>query len=265
MFVDKSKVFNVGGDLENAVKGEYTIDVSAVLKEGWKKTQQSRKAINSGLLFVFSLGVLISYLISEYFGGIEKAMQEPQTLLLIQTLVSLVIWPFLAGVEMMGVFHAVGLKTETNLIFSFLKRASMVVLCGLFTSLLVSVGFQLLVLPGIFLAVIFSLTIPLVVEKRLSPIKAMVISVQALRFQWLKLFLVYLALTGIFALSILPLVLLGNSNLVIIGIVLFFFVLSYLAPLFYNVKGILYREIFGLKLQTTDQSSSTKADDVFIA
>ena len=262
--MDKSTVFNVGGDLESAVKGEYTIDISAVLKEAWKKTQQSRMAINSGLLFVFSLGVLVSYFVSEYFGGIEQAMQKPQTLLLIQTLVSLVIWPFLAGVEMMGVFHAVGLKTETNLIFSFLKRASMVVVCGLFTSVLVSVGIQLFILPGIFLAVIFSLTIPLVVEKRLSPIKAMIISVQSLRFQWLKLFLVYFILTVILAISLLPLIILGNSNLVIIGIVLFFFCLSYLAPLFYNVKGILYREIFGLKLQNTDQSLS-KPDDVFIA
>jgi len=257
-------MFNVGGNLESAVKGEYTIEVSAVLKEAWKQTQQSRKAINNGLLFVFSLGILVSYLVSEYFGGIEQAMQKPQTLLLIQTLVSLVIWPFLAGVEMMGVFHAVGLKTETNLIFSFLKRASMVVLCGLFTSVLVSVGFQLLIVPGVFLAVIFSLTIPLVVEKRLSPIKAMIVSIQALRFQWFKLFSVYLILAGILALAILPLILLGNSSLVIIGIVLFFFSLSYLAPMFYNVKGILYREIFGLKLQTTDQSSS-KPDDVFIA
>lgn len=262
--MDKSTVFNVGGDLESAVKGEYTVEVYAVLKEAWKKTQQSRRAINSGLLFVFSLGVLVSYLISEYFGGIEQAMQKPQTLLLIQTLVSLVIWPFLAGVEMMGVFHAVGLKTQTNLVFSFLKRASMVVLCGLFTSVLVSIGFQLLILPGIFLAVIFSLTIPLVVEKRLSPVKAMIISVQALRFQWLKLFSIYLIFAGILALSILPLVLFGNSNLVIIGIVFFFFSLSYLAPMFYNVKGILYREIFGLKLHTTDQLSS-KPDDLFIA
>jgi hypothetical protein len=262
--VEKHSIIQVGGNVNSAIKGEYHLDIASILKEAWQKTQQSRQAINGGLAFVFILGALVSYATGQYFGGIEEAFKDPQSLMLIQTVVSLAIWPFLAGVEMMGVLHSVGVNTNSKLIFAFLKRGSWVVICGLFTSILVSVGFQLLIVPGIFLAVIFSLTIPLVVEKKFSPLKAMVVSIQALRFQWLKLFSVYLILIAALILATIPLLLTGQSNMVFIAIVLFFFCLSYLAPLFYNVKGILYREIFGLTIQT-NQSKPSLPDDVFLA
>jgi len=265
--VEKHSVVQVGGNVESAVKGDYQIDVALVLKEAWQKTQQGRQAINIGLLFIFVLGMLVSFVVGEYFGGIEAAFKQPKILLFIQTVVSLAIWPFLAGIEMMGVLQAVGAKTQPKLIFAFLKRGSWVVICGLFTSLLVSVGFQLFVIPGIFLAVIFSLTIPLVVEKKFSPIKAMVVSLQAIRFQWFKLFSLYLILLLMLFLSMLPLLLTGQSNLAFIAIVVFLFVLSYLAPLFYNVKGILYREIFGLTMHkmTINPNKPSSSDDIFIA
>ena len=265
--MEKDSVVQVGGNVESAIKGDYQIDVALVLKEAWQKTQQGRQAINIGLAFIFVIGMLVSFAVGEYFGGIEAAFKQPKVLLFIQTVVSLVIWPFLAGIEMMGVLHAVGAKTQPKLIFSFLKRGSWVVVCGLFTSALVSVGFELFVIPGVFLAVIFSLTIPLVVEKKFSPIKAMVVSLQALRFQWFKLFSVYLILLGLLILAIIPLLFTGQSSMAIIAIVLFLFGLSYLAPLFYNVKGILYREIFGLTLHkmAIDPNTPSSADDIFIA
>ncbi|PCI59838.1 MAG: hypothetical protein COB35_10465 [Gammaproteobacteria bacterium] len=261
--MEKSSVVNVGGNLESAIQGQYQIDIASVLKEAWQKTQQGRSAINGGLALIFVLAMVASYWVSSYFGGIEQAIKTPQSLLFIQVIVSLIIWPFLAGIEMMGVFHSVGVKTHSKLIFSFLKRSSWVVLCSLLTFVLVSVGLQLLVLPGVFLSVIFSLTIPLVIEKKLSPIKAMVISVQALRFQWFKLLTLYVILSIILALTLIPLFAFQQANLAFIGVVVFVFCLSYLAPMFYNVKGILYREIFGLTVQANDNISSN--NDVFIA
>ncbi|MBL4910103.1 MAG: hypothetical protein JKX78_08850 [Alteromonadaceae bacterium] len=265
--MEKKAVVQVGGNVESAIKGDYQINVALVLKEAWGQTQQGRQAINLGLVFIFVIGMLVSFVVGEYFGGIEAAFKQPKVLLFIQTVVSLAIWPFLAGIEMMGVLHAVGAKTQPKLIFSFLKRGSWVVICGLFTSALVSIGIQLFVIPGVFLAVIFSLTIPLVVEKKFSPIKAMVVSLQAIRFQWFKLFSIYVILLGLLVLAMTPLLITGQSSLAFIAIVLFLFALSYLAPLFYNVKGILYREIFGLTLhkKNIDSNELSSEDDIFIA
>lgn len=249
--MDKRSVMNVGGSIEQALKGEYHIDVVSVLKEAWQYTLHSRVSINLGLLFSLIIGMIISFIVSSYMGGIEKVIEDPQARSLLNVIITLVISPFIAGVEMMGVFHAVGLKTNAKLIFAFLKRGSWVAVCSLLSSILVTIGF-VLYLPGIFLLVALSLAIPLVVEKRLSPIKAIVLCIQATRFQWFKLFAIYFILALIFVLSLLPLLILAKSSFSFIGIVMFLFCFTYLAPFFYNVKGILYREIFGMQLHTLE-------------
>ncbi len=263
--MEKQPFIHIGGSLERAVQGDYTLDVKSVLQEAWQKTQQNRASINGGLAFIMLLGMLSSFLLTEYFGGFEQVYQQPQLMLIVQFIVTVIIWPFLAGVEMMGVLHAINAKTHVNLIFAFFKRASWVIICALLTSILISFGLQLLIIPGIFLAVAFSLTIPLVVEKKLSPIKAMIISIQALRFQWFKLFTLYFLISLCLVLSLMPFVLLAESSLAIVGLVIFIFALSYIAPLFYNVKGILYREIFGLTIQQTSTNDHADSDDVFLA
>ena len=247
--MDKKSIIQRGGSLEKAKKGDYTIDVQRILKEGWRNTMLSRLSINLGLLFIFVIAVIASFLTSNFLGGYEVIIADPQAAIILNVLVTLLIWPFMAGIEMMGVLHAIGIKTKPQLIFAFFKRASWVALCALLTSLLISIGLQLFILPGIFLAVALSLTIPLVVEKQMSPIKAIALSIEALRFQWFKIFSIYMVLVLALMISMLPMVIFASGSLAPVGGVIFFFSMSYLAPWFYNVKGILYREIFGIPLQ----------------
>jgi len=94
----------------------------------------------------------------------------------------------------------------------------------------------------------------------MSPIKAISVSIQATRFQWFKIFSIYLILALAVLISALPVAAAGASELGFIAIAFFLFCLAYLAPLFYNVKGILYREIFGLQMQTSADQSSTISD-----
>jgi len=258
---EKITFVQVGGNIESALKGDYQIDVKAILTEAWQQTLKSRAAINLGLLFSLILGVLVSFIVSNYVGGIEAVLADPEATMLLNVVVVIAIWPFMAGVEMMGVFHAVGMKTEPKLIFAFLKRASWVILCALFTSVLISLGFQLLVFPGIFLAVTLSLTIPLVIEKKMTPMKAIVLSVQTLRFKFLSLFVLYFILFMSLIVLFFPLIILLESSFAPLGVIMFLLGISFLAPLFYNVKGIVYREIFGVSLA----ANNLPADSTYIA
>ena len=262
--MDKKQIIKVGGDIEESLKGNYQISPKAVLQEAWQNTLRQRMSINLGLVFVFVVGMLISLVASEYMGGIEKVLADPSALNLVNLIVNIAIWPFLAGIEMMGVLHAVGMKTDAKLTFAFLKRGSWVVVCALFTSILISLGLQLLILPGIFFAVALSLTIPLVVEKQLSPLKAITVSIKALRFQWFNIFAVYLVLALALIGIIVPVILLSSSAMIVVATVFVIFGLSYLAPCYYNAKGILYREIFGMKLHAVSNDESV-SDDTFIA
>lgn len=249
---EKITIVQVGGNIESALKGDYQIDVKAILTESWQQTLKSRSAINLGLLFSLMLGVLVSFIVSSYLGGIETVLKDPEASMLLNVVVTIAVWPFVGAIEMMGVLHAVGLETQVKMTFAFLKRASWVVLCALFTSVLISLGFQLFIVPGIFLAVTLSLTIPLVIEKKMSPMKAIILSIQALRFKFLSLFSLYFILFIALIVLLFPIALLVESNFAPLGIMIFLFGISFLAPLFYNVKGVVYREIFGISLATNN-------------
>jgi len=252
---EKITIVQVGGSIERALKGDYQIDVKAILTESWQQTLKSRLAINLGLLFSLVLGMLVSFVASSYLGGIENVLVDPQAGMLLNVVVTVAIWPFMAGVEMMGVQHAVGMKTNVKMIFAFLTRASWVVLCALVTSVLISVGFQLFILPGIFLAVTLSLTVPLVIEKKMMPMKAIVLSVKALRYKFFSLLTLYSLLLSSLIVLIVPFILLLESSVAPLGIVIFLVGISFLAPLFYNVKGIIYREVFGISIAKNNDTN----------
>ena len=243
---EKNIIVSIGGSVEGAVKGEYSIDVKAVLSEAWQHTVKSRMSINLALLFVLIFGMMVSYIASSFFGGIELVINDPELLQLINVIVTIAVWPFMAGIEMMGIYHAINRPTQSKMALSFLHRGSWVALCALLTSILISIGFQLLIVPGILLAVLLSLTIPLVVEKKLTPVQAIVLSIKALRFKVVPLLSIYVVLCMALILLTLPIALLLESSLAPLGIVVFLFGFSYLAPWYYNVKGVLYREIFGV-------------------
>jgi hypothetical protein len=270
--VEKQPSIQVGGSIESALKGDYVIDIKSVLTEAWQLTQSTRKPINLGILFVFILGVFIFSLCNQYFDmlsqiytvieagestPIDNIQSLQNNLLMTDLIITLCIWPFLAGVIMMGVFNAVGIKTHFNDIFIFLKKAAWVVLCAVIQSMLVNLGLSLFVIPGIFLLVSLSLTIPLLIDKNVTPLKAIILSIRATRFKWFQLFYIHSFLVFIFILLLIPLSLLANSSLVMVGLVIFLFGMSYLAPMYLNVKGILYREIFGLHLQVQQSSNTT--------
>lgn len=261
---DKISVIQVGGSVERAIKGDYQLDVAEILKEAWQQTRASRVSIILGLLFVFFLGAIVTYLMTLNSGGFEALAQQPELFLIVQISVTLVTAPFLAGVEMMGVLHAFGIKTTPKLVFAFLKRGSWVALCTLLTSILGAIGFQLLIIPGIFLAIALCLTIPLVVEKKMSPIRAITVSLQATRHQWFKIFALHLVLLCASFMMILPISIFASMGIPALGIALFIFAFTFIAPMYYNVKGILYREIFGMQLHSTD-AGNQPTDHTFSA
>jgi hypothetical protein len=252
---------NIGGNIERALTGQYQINSKAVLNEAWGNTKKSRMSINLALLFVLVLGTIVSLVASSFFGGIEQIIQQAQepeknsqALQIINIIVTITIWPFIAGIEMMGVFHAVKQPIHPKMVWSFLSRGSWVALCALLTSILINIGAQLFIIPGVVLAALLSLTIPLVVEKRYSPLQAIVTSLRSLRFSLLPLIAIYGFLFMVLLTLVLPIVFLLESNLLLLAVIVFLFVLSYLAPLFYNVKGILYREIFGVLCQVNSEN-----------
>lgn len=256
--MQKKRFVQIGSTPEKAVQGDYSIDVRAILTEGWELTKTNKQPILVGLLFVLLIGVIVTLGAAQYMGGIELVMQDNQKQVILNLLATVIIWPFLAGVEMMGISHSVGIKTRSGFIFAFLKRSAFIALTALIIASITSIGFYL-ILPGIYLAIALSLTIPLIVEKNMSPMAAILLSLKATRFQWFKLFQIFglfllLAITSLlpFALALPPL----------IAMAIFMTCLFFLAPFYYNVKGVLYREIFGVRMEVIENKNDK---DIFFS
>ena len=137
-------------------------------------------------------------------------------------------------------------------------------LTALFSYTITDLGLKLFVIPGVFFAVTLSLAIPLVIEKQMSPFSALALSIKALaRKQWFNVFSIYLFLITLLFLSMLPLLIPEIPSP--ISAVFFLFATFWLAPLFINTKGILYREIFGVLMPSSDQEGTPSSGNIFEA
>ena len=243
---------NIGGSLASAIKGDYKLNVTSILKEAWQLTKQSRKTINLSLMLVSIIGAVLTSIVVQSYGGYEFALNNQQAALLINLITSVVLAPFLAAIEMFGVMASVGIKSQSKMLLSFTKYTASIVLCALCTMVLTTIGIQL-ILPGIYIMIALSLTMPLIIEKKLSPLNAIIVSFKATRFQWFNLFFLHIAFMLMLLLALFPFILLGQNSpgLAVIGFGFLLFAVSYIAPMYFHMKGIVYREIFGLGVQSS--------------
>ena len=138
--------------------------------------------------------------------------------------------PMVAGLEMIGVRRSVDLPISVKSVFNYFKYFLPLALTWLIMSILVMLGFLLLVIPGIYLAVATFFALQLVADRQLGPWQAIKTSIKATTHNWFPIFLILLALSLIMAVSCIPL---G------IGLI-------WTLPLLFIAKGILYRNIFGV-------------------
>jgi uncharacterized membrane protein len=88
-----------------------------------------------------------------------------------------------------------------------------------------------LILPGIYLTVGYAMTVPLIVDRKMSPWQAMEASRKAIHGEWWKIFGLFLVVGLIFMVSALPL---GLG-----------FIWTW--PMFVVLGGLVYRALFGIE------------------
>ena len=234
--------------IEAALTRGYDFSITALLGEAWRKTKGTKGIVWGGLFVV--IGVMIGAQLALYLlsfilglgafglaalGGDEGAAMAGVASVLLLTLLGSIIsmaitYPFMAGFNMIGIRQAAGQPVRFAELFSHFNRTLPLLGAGILMTLALIIGFALFVLPGIYLSVALLLTIPLVVERRLSPWQAMVVSCKAVTQHWFKVFFLFLAMNIIVWVSMLPL---G------IGLI-------WTLPMVLVMIGVLYNTIFGV-------------------
>jgi hypothetical protein len=239
-----------GGTLEDGISGNYDFEIMELIKEGWQR--------QSGMKGAFWLGAILLYVVVialSIGGGVVSVMiaggqpsGDPGAMsagaaifqLVFQLLLLLIMYPMYAGLAMIGINRSVELPVKGTMVLGYFGFALAIFFAILLTSILTFIGLLLLVIPGIYLSVAYSMTLPLIVEKRLGIWAAMEASRRAVTRHWFKVFFTYLLMSLIMMVSALPL----------------FIGLIWTLPMMLAVYGVMYRTMFGVEQAREAQSSA---------
>ncbi len=212
------------GSLEDALAGRYSFDIGQVMSEAWELTRGMKASFWGAAIIVYAV-LFVLGLIATSVAGQSAVMRFIPSILLG------ILGPVLfIGLIMMGVRRAAGLPVSFATAFSCFDRAVTVLLASLLSTLLTYIGLVLIILPGIYLAIAYSMTMPLIADRHLSPWQAIETSRKAVTKHWFQYFGLLFVVGLLVFVSAIPL---G------IGVI-------WTAPWAINVIGVVYRRTFGV-------------------
>lgn len=221
------------GSLEGGLAGNYQFAIGEVLSEAWDKTKGVKGTFVLAMFLYFVINAFADFLLE--LAGIRSGTADEANLgfaFWLGTLVHMVVVaPLTAGLWVMGARRAAGAEIRATMLFDYYGMFLPILGLTLLLYLLVVIGLALLVIPGIYLAVGYSLALLLLVDKGLGVWEALESSRKAVTHHWfgflgLALVLILINVATIFTL---------------------FIGLIWTIPLSQISFGILYRRVFGLE------------------
>jgi hypothetical protein len=176
------------------------------------------EGVTAGALHISSGGV---------FGGLIGLGESGMPLMSI-LLGSMIFGFFLGGMIRMAVNQVRGRSPHLEDLFSVSNVWFDLILGSALLALLVTIGWHLMVVPGLIAAGLFLFTLPLIVDGGLPATGAMIQSFDALKSQWLLATVVHLVMALVAGLG----TILGGIGLLVTG------------PLYVLTIAVLYRELF---------------------
>jgi hypothetical protein len=212
------------GTLEDALAGRYKFEIGDVMREAWGMTSGMKGAFWGGAILLYLAYMAIAVVGALLFKG-------SQALSMVFNIALGAIAPVLfLGLISMGLRRAAGLRVAFETAFGSFGRALPAFIAGLLSTVLTYLGLILLILPGIYLAVGYCMTMPLIVDRNYPPWQALETSRKAVTKRWFQFFGLLLAVGLLVFVSALPL---G------IGLI-------WSLPWAINVVGVVYRRVFGV-------------------
>ena len=249
-----NKNFHVGGSIEKAMAGDVDLQPIAVIQEAFKITAKNFTQFLPAVicLFIAQTALLLLSLkiqlgnpnvfFEAFITGKGFTAEILKAGFMANFWSDILIAPLYVGVSLMALNHSVGLPTKPSQIVKGFSFTLVSVITMLLISSIQGIGSSIFPLIGLFLTMALSMAILLVCEKRVTPIKAIQYSFMATIRKVMPMTAIYLIVMILFFVSI------ATAG---IGLI-------WTLPFFFNVKAIIYRNMFGITLQVT---SVPKTDD----
>lgn len=229
---DGHDIIDSGSMGDKAYKTNFDFSIKNIIREAWEKTKGAKGTIWAGSAVMYLVLLVI------VAGGaflFPSVAGEPATLTeaignaLFQIVADLLSVLFTAGLFLMGIKRTAGETIHWKMIFKGFPCAGKIIVATILQFILIFIGFLLLILPGIYLIVGYTMTIPLIVDKGLSPWQAMEMSRKAVHKIWWRVM-------GTFC--IMGLIIMGSFVPLGLGLI-------WTWPMFIILVGVMYRHFFG--------------------
>ena len=209
--------------------GRFTI--GGALREAWDRANGAKGSIWAASAIMY-LVILVFFAgtaaVVNMFAASENLLFSEIGSFALQSLTDIISMIFTAGLMYMGVKRAAGKKINWKMGLEGFSCAGRIIIATILQTIMVMIGFLLLILPGIYLTIGYSMTLPLIIDKGLSPWQAMETSRKAVHKVWWKIFGLYIAAILIFLVAMIPL----------------FLGLIWVWPMLFVLAGVVYRYLF---------------------
>ena len=221
---------HLGGSIENTLAGNAVLDIGEVMSEAWQRTNGIKGMVIGGGLLIYLAIFIVSMVLGFIFGfGAEQSILG---LAVSQLIIMLMIYPFMAGVFMLGLRQSVGLPVSFDQQFAYYGAALSIFVVAIVQTIVTGIGFVLLIIPGLYLAFALALAIPLKVEKQLPVVDCLTTSMKLVNQKFLNVAVLFIV--GSFVVTL--------SFITIIGWI-------WAMPWMLMVYAITYRQLAGCEIE----------------
>ena len=192
-----------GGNVNDAIAGNIDIDMLQILGEAWRGLKGFKLKCHIATV-IWLLLYLVAILISlPVIFGLNALGADQTTTSIIGSVVQLVAiaatMPMMVGITIMGIRHSQGKVVSAGSILNYFHRLPGAILWYVLCTPMISLGYLLLILPGIYLSFAYMFSLPLMIEKDLGAWSALEMSRKAVTRIWFRatgfLLLIMLLLT----------------------------------------------------------------------
>jgi len=232
-------------------KQNYTLDIKSLFERGNIATKQNLPVMLRCMFILLFIG-LAAFVAFFNIYEIETVAQleamQTETYFF-NMLLTVLLSPLMAGMGMLAVKTERKQTINVISLFMYVPFILWLATAELIISLLTQVGMTLFILPAIYIFITTIFAKLLIADKQLRPFLAIKTSIQMCN-QYL------LQLTVLFAIFLV---------LFVIGMLTFGLAFIWVLPLYYNVTGILYNDLFGTDVEAPQTQAGNSEETHFDA
>lgn len=199
---DEEAVSKAEDPLLAAIEGRYSLSIEGVLSEARKLADGHKFKLNIAAA-IYSLIVIVMALL---VGGLGALTDNSIFIAIVGELIyAWITLPVAMGLFAISLDRVAGGEVSNDRLFLFFPQATRLLVTTVLMTLLIFVGYVLLVVPGLYLSVAYLFVLPLLVQRELGMLDALEVSRKAITHRWFTVLGILLVLALINVIGAIPL------------------------------------------------------------